>query len=455
MLPPVRGRGAIALAALALVALAGCAGQTNQATGVGTSAATLNGAQKCASDVEGRWAWQWRELGTTKWSSGGAARLDCPTNGGRAVPASYPLRGLKADTSYQFRLLVDLEQPCDMSAPATCGDVYPVDADGTVNGTRYDTFTTQPQCDDVQGQSESLAAFVASNPAGAASDQRVLCLRQGTQSIGQLNGLKAWSTLTPRGEADGTKEAAVLNGNVALVNRGATIEDVKIVGCFAQSGCRGDRDKAVDVRASDVVLRHLEITQQGGRNRDIIQCVLIDAPTAPTGVKLEFSKAHSCGSESSGNMEHGLYCSNASRPLIVGNWFYDNEGFGVQLYPNCDGAMAVGNVVAENGASCVVDGSTGVAWINGFCGFGRENAQRAIFPPIHCGATSANRAVDMVLYDPKTGPTDCGASKLNPTGTLNSDPQFVDRAAYDFRMRNPFARARLGIYAEILPGPRW
>ena len=49
---------------------------------------------------------------------------------------------------------------------------------------------------------ESLAAFVASKPAGTAADRRVLCLRAGTQSIGQLNGLKAWSTLTPRGEAE-------------------------------------------------------------------------------------------------------------------------------------------------------------------------------------------------------------------------------------------------------------
>ena len=27
---------------------------------------------------------------------------------------------------------------------------------------------------------------------------------------------------------------------------------------------------------------------------------------------------------------------------VTGNWFYDNEGFGVQMYPNCDGALAVG-----------------------------------------------------------------------------------------------------------------
>ena len=454
MLAPVRARGATALV---LVALAGCAGQTNQATSVGASTATVNGVRQCIDDVDGRWAWQWRELGATEWSSGGASQLDCRGQPRRPQAFAHTLSGLKPDTSYQFRLLVDPAQPCDLSVRATCDDVYPVDANGAVNGTSYDTFTTQPQCDDVQGANESLSAFVGSNPAGSPSVRRVLCLRQGVQEIGQLNGLKAWSTLTPRGETDGTKEIVVLNGNLGLGNPGAAVEDLRIVGCYAQPGCTADRNKTVDVRASDVTLRHLEITQQGGRNRDTLQCVLIDSGAQLTGVSLQFSKVHSCGSESSGNMQHGLYCSSASRPLIVGNWFYDNEGFGIQMYPNCDEALAVGNVVAENGASCDVDASTSVAYVRGFCGFGRENASRPIFPPIHCGSTSANRAIDMVLYDPLStqATTDCSGARLNPTGTLNADPQFVDRAAYDFRMRNPFARAKLGIYAEILPGPRW
>ena len=441
------------LAALTLVALAGCVGQTNRPTSVGASAAALHGVRQCVTDVDGRWAWQWRALGTTSWSSGGASQLNCPSNGGKPQAISHLLGGLKPDTSYQYRLLVDLKQPCTLTAPATCGDVYALDADGTVNGRRYDTFTTQPQCDDVQGASESLSAFVASNPAGTQADRRVLCLRQGAQSIGQLNGLKAWSTLTPRGEADGTKQIVVLNGDVGLGSRGATLEDVKIVGCYAQPGCAADRNKTVDVRAPDVTLRHLEITQQGGRNHDRLQCVLIDAAAQLTGVSLTFSRVHSCGSESSGNMEHGLYCSSASRPLVVGNWFYDNEGFGIQLYPNCDGALVVGNVVAENGGACDVDGgSTGAVYVNGFCGFGREN-----FPPIHCGPTSGSQAIDMVLYDPRSASaaTDCWGERLSSQGTLQIDPQFVNRGAYDFRMRNPYARAKLGIYAEIPPGPRW
>jgi hypothetical protein len=441
MLAPLRGRGLIVLAALALLGLAGCTSGTRPVTGVTATSATLNGVRQCAPDMDAHWTWQWRELGTTAWSSGGTSQLSCPSPGGPARAFNYRLAGLKPDTSYQYRLVVGFN---------------PIDSAGTPNGTRYDTFTTQPQCDDTQGAGESLPAFVASNPAGTAADRRVLCVRPGIQSIGQLNALKAWSTLTPRGEADGTKQSAVLGGNIGLGAAGATIEDLMIVGCYRQASCATDRDKTVDVRADDAVLRNLDITQMGGRNRDVLQCVLIDGGRQLTGVRLELSKVHSCGSESSGNMEHGLYCSAALKPLIAGNWFYDNEGYGIQLYPNCDGALAVGNVVAENGGACDVDGSTSVAYVRGFCGFGRENATRAVFPPIHCGPTSDSHAIDMVLYDPRTpGTTDCWGGNLGSQGTLQIDPQFVNRGGYDFRMRNPSARAKLGIYAEIQPGPRW
>ena len=479
---------AVMVAMLALAALAGCAGQTNRSSGVTTTSATLNGERRCAADIDGHWAWQWRQLGTTKWSSGGASQLDCPPdqrrdiagyqwaatdqNAGKAgyqdraaAKLSHNLTGLRADTSYQYRLLVDLKQPCDLRAPATCGDIFHVDGAGTPNGTSYDTLTTQPACDDIQGPSETLSAFVGANAAGTSTRQRILCMRQGTQNVGQVSGLKAWSTLTPRGQADGRKQPVVLHGNIALLNRGSTIEDFKIIGCYYGSGCNTSRDKTIDVRASDVALRHLEITQRGGRNGDAIQCVHLAADSQLTGLRMEYSKSHSCGSESSGNHDHGLYCRDAVRPRIAGNWFYDNEGFGIQLYPNCDGAQAIGNVVAENGGACDVSGSTGVEYRNGFCGFSRENQfsvnnssgeNEGFFRPIHCGPTSGNKAVDMVLHDPSDsrGVTDCG-SAMAMSGTLNLDPGFLNRGRYDFRMRNPFARAKLGVYAEIVPGPRW
>ena len=55
-------------------------------SGVSSGAATLNGQRGCSADVAGRWAWQWRELGTTSWSSGGTSAFDCPPDQNRGVP---------------------------------------------------------------------------------------------------------------------------------------------------------------------------------------------------------------------------------------------------------------------------------------------------------------------------------------------------------------------------------
>jgi hypothetical protein len=425
--------------------LAGCVAKTNRPSAVASSSATLNGALSCRAEFDGRWSWQWRELGATAWSAGGPFQFDCPHS---TLRRSLRVANLRPDTTYQYRLAVDVGQPAW------------IDADGTINGSHWNTVTTQPRCDDVQGATESLAAFLARNGPGTPTARRVLCLRGGSQDIGQLDGIPAWTTVTPRGEPDGTKQMVVLNGNVALDNRGAALEDVKVVGCYGSPGCRGNRDKVADVTASDTALIHVDLTQRTNRS-DRIQCVHVGSDNGQlTGVRMEYSKAHGCGPAAAQHHYHGLYCRDAIGMRIIGNWFYENEGFGVQMYPNCDDAVAMGNVIALNGGACDLSGTgwssqtSGAVYRNGFCGLGRDGGFAA---PIHCYNAGTNQVVDMVAYDPgrPRGVTDCAASQLRQSGTYSANPQFADPARADFRMRNPFARAKLGVYAEIVPGPRW
>jgi hypothetical protein len=456
-----RGRGAggraVVAAVLTAAALAGCATQTNAPTSVATTAATLNGVLSCSADVDGRWAWQWRELGTRAWTNGGGVQVDCPH---RVMPLSYRAIGLKPDTTYEYRMLVDVGRRCDLNAPSTCRDVASIDGAGRLNGTSWSTMTTQPRCDDVQAAGESLAHFVDSADAGTPAARKVLCLRGGTQDIGQVNGIPAWTTLTPQGEPNGTKQTSVLIGNIALDHPGAALEDVRVKGCYGSAGCSGSRDKVVDVTADDTALIHVDLTQRNDRS-DRIQCVHVGSDHGQlTGVRMEYSKSHACGPQSDDHHYHGLYCRDAIGMRVTGNWFYDNEGFGVQMYPNCDGAVAMGNVIAMNGGSCDLSGTgsstqtSGAVYRNGFCGLARDSE---LFPPVHCYNAGSNQVVDMVVYDTlqPRGVTDCGSGQLKQSGTYNANPQFVDPGRRDFRMRNPFARAKLGIYAEIVPGPRW
>ena len=173
---------------------------------------------------------------------------------------------------------------------------------------------------------------------------------------------------------------------------------------------------------------------------------------------LEFSKVHSCGQRVVGQPRARHLLLERAQAADLGNWIYDNEGYGIQLYPNCDGARWSGNVVAENGGACDVGRAPRAPRYlpNGFCGFGRENGTRPIFPPIHCGPTAATRRSTWSSSTrPARGRHRLRRSKLGTSGTLERRPAVLNRAAYDFRMRNPFARAKLGIYAEIMPGPRW
>jgi hypothetical protein len=450
---------AITVFAVLALLIAGCATQTQAPSSVTATTAKLNGTLNCGAAFNGSWSYQWRELGSRAWSNGPGIALNCPHEVKRL---GYPLSGLKPDTTYEYRLVVDLGRRCDFNSPSTCKDVASVDRTGKLNGTTSSWVTTQPRCDAVQGGGQSLSAFLSANSAsGTPSDRRVLCLKPGFQQISQVSNIPAWSTLTPRGEPNGTKQPAVLIGNIALDNRGAAIEDVQVVGCYGSPGCPATRDKVVDVTADDTALIHVDLSQQRSRsNGDRIQCVHVGSDDGPlTGVRMEYSKAHDCGPQSAEHHYHGLYCRDAVGMRIVGNWFYDNEGFGIQMYPNCDGAVAMGNVIANNGGSCDMSGeggaqTSGAVYRNGFCGLARDNDQ---FPPLHCYQSGANSVVDMVVFDAQQprGVTDCFGGQLRQSGTYNANPQFVNAGGDDFRMRNPFARAKLGVYADIVPGPRW
>src|SRR4051795_10078402 len=130
---PTRGLYACPLV-LVLAVVAGCSGHTGKASSVSANSATLNGARQCTAAVDGSWVWQWRELGTTPWKSGGASPQRCSSAAARPEAFSFRPGGLRPDTTYQYRLTVDPKLPCDLQhAPNECRDVYSLDSTGTVN----------------------------------------------------------------------------------------------------------------------------------------------------------------------------------------------------------------------------------------------------------------------------------------------------------------------------------
>jgi hypothetical protein len=467
--------------------VAACGGQTTGATNVGQTTATLTASGWCDPNDAGRIYWEVRKVGSSSWQRQyhdfdgrvlpqGGSKVQTTQCGSR-LPASgsaslsQVIDGLTPGASYQYRVGFRFTSNNGDAWTDSTGAVGPSDANAV-----YHSFTTQP-CDDTQGASETLAAFIASNPAGTSGDPQLLCVRGGTQTIG-LVAPKAYQTI--KGVSDNT-----LRGNVNIANTGVTLEDLKLEGCFATAGCSpgSAQNKVVMVNGSGATLRYDDISQQGGKGAQDMQCIQVgEEPQGgpnirPTGVVIENSRIHACGVENGQfgpDHDHAIYCQNAAAPKFVGNWLYDAEGWGFHFYFNCDDSVIDGNMNAENGNSCVlgvidgVDTTSNAHFRYGFCGFSRQhvtsgNPGASNEDPIHCEAGSPpvnGDTLDMVLYDPEApGVTDCG-SQLAQTNTLTADPGFVDRdgsdGTYDLRPTTTAAKEHTGLrYAENIPGPSW
>lgn len=297
-------------------------------------------------------------------------------------------------------------------------------------------------CSASQG-SESLASFVSSHGAGR------LCLRTGTQVTHSKVNLKSGQLL--RGVGPST-----VVGDFGFADNSG-VENFRVEGCYQAPGCNTGSDKTLEINDNDVRVAFMDVTSEGGRNGpNNIQCILI-SDAKVTGLVVEYSRLHGCGQESAGNHMHGIYCASAAGPRFIGNWLYDNEGWGLHIYPDCDDAVLEGNVSAMNGQACVTSGEGSAAsdrarWSKGFCGFARETNGSAA--PMSCYHGGNGTLTDMTLYDPDSGPFEstCGSWSLG--NTFVGDPQFRDRAGYDFRAQAPETRQRMGTFADNVPGPQ-
>ncbi|HZC14836.1 MAG TPA: hypothetical protein VE270_12525, partial [Thermoleophilaceae bacterium] len=137
----MRTIAALLLAAIAVLALAGCeptiTAKTRGASDVTHSSARLRGEARCTDvRVSGEWWYEYRAVGASSWTAAGPRRRFVCTgpSPGTAAP-SEQVTGLVPDSAYEFRVAADPDPPG--------GQTGWVDSVGGTNGTNYSRFTTQ------------------------------------------------------------------------------------------------------------------------------------------------------------------------------------------------------------------------------------------------------------------------------------------------------------------------
>lgn len=131
----------IGLAVLVMV-VAGC--DTQVATNVTTTSATLNAGGSCTGVYSGSWIYQIRKAGTGEggWQTKGPWRpFNCTGNSSYTNLESQNVTGLQEGTQYEFRVVSLVN-----------GQYRHYDANGTENGTAYDSFFTLWADSGVEGQ---------------------------------------------------------------------------------------------------------------------------------------------------------------------------------------------------------------------------------------------------------------------------------------------------------------
>jgi hypothetical protein len=156
-------------------------------------------------------------------------------------------------------------------------------------------------------------------------------------------------------------------------------------------------------------------------------------------VEIRGNRIHDCGVLPPTNHQHGIYLHSPCCVQVTDNWIHDNADTGVNLYPNADDNYFARNVIHGNGDNLSFAGSSK----GGVCQSSDNNliennvmtaprVRKNITSWSPCGNHGTGNVLRRNCIYP---PTFEGTEGYSLQSNLHVDPQYVDAANADFRLR--------------------
>ena len=133
---------AVGLCGAAGLVFAACGGETNPATNVTSTSATLNAHASCHAGESGKWWFRWRPTGNP-WRETPRNSYDCATDDAQDVSAN--LTGLTPATEYEYQVCAKPTNPFVAVCANADGHADNADRDPGEPTTRFTTLSGPPQ----------------------------------------------------------------------------------------------------------------------------------------------------------------------------------------------------------------------------------------------------------------------------------------------------------------------
>lgn len=191
----------------------------------------------------------------------------------------------------------------------------------------------------------------------------------------------------------------------------------------------------IQVMAFDTVIERNDIT-----NHRVKSCMILGSNSGwgqaqRTVVRL--NRFHDCGNPANGGLDHSIYAQNSVDGAITDNVFTGSSAYAIQLYPNADRNHVARNVIDGNARGLVFGGNTTLTSDSNVVehnlitnSYARYNVEDSWSGPEGTGNVLQRNCVH----------NGASGNLANPDGwtateNLVVDPQYVDRAAGDLRLR--------------------